>query len=101
MDSLKNKRSDGHRYTVAGGTAPFFGIVALVCLHSVVAQADPLVAQMSPMRQDSIKMSSVPDVPKAPISAAEPLPSGELPQVPSQAPFPDGAVGSRIFNWVK
>ena len=94
MDSLKNKRSDGHRYTVAGGTAAFFGIVALVCLHSVVAQADPLLAQMSPMRQDSIKISSVPEVPKAPISAADSLPSGELAQVPSPAPFSDGAVGS-------
>jgi type IV pilus assembly protein PilP len=94
MDSLKNKRSDGHRYAVARGTAAFLGIVALVCLHNVVAQADPLVAQMSSMRQESIKMSSVPDVPKAPISAADPLPSGELAQVSPQAPFPDGAVGS-------
>lgn len=94
MDSLKNKRSDGQRYAVAGDTAAFFGLVALVFLHSVIAQADPLVAQMSPMRQDSIKMSSVPDLPKAPISAADPQPPGELAQAPSQAPFPDVAVGS-------
>ncbi|MBH0196776.1 MAG: hypothetical protein HP494_14580 [Nitrospira sp.] len=39
-------------------------------------------------------MSSVQDVPKAPLSAADPLPSGELAQGSPQAPFPDGAVGS-------
>ncbi len=94
MDRLKNKRSGGHRYAVAGSTAAFFSIVAVVCPHNVVAQADLLGAQISPMRQDSIKMSSIPDVPKAPISAADPLPSGELAQAPSRASFPGGAVGS-------
>ena len=94
MDRLTNKRSGGHRYAVAGSTAAFFSIVVVVCLHNVVAQADPLVAQISPIRQDSIQMTSIPDVPKAPIAAADPLPSGELAQAPSQASFPDGVVGS-------
>jgi type IV pilus assembly protein PilP len=73
-----------------------FGIVAFVCLNNVAAQAGTLVAQMqmSPMRQDSIKMSSVPDVPKAPISVADPLSSGELAQAPPQAPFSDDVLGS-------
>lgn len=94
MHSLKMKKSDGHPYAVAGGAVARFGFVALVCLHNAVAQADPLVAQMSPMRQDSIKMSSVPDVPKASISVTDPLSAGESAQAQPQATSPDGVVGS-------
>ena len=45
--------------------------------------------QLSPMRQDSIKMSSVPEIPRASVSATDGSPSDPMAEPPSQLSLPD------------
>jgi type IV pilus assembly protein PilP len=96
MNSLETKRPDGCRCLIPGGALFLVGLAVLIPMDNNDAQADPLVAQMqmSPMRQDSIKMSSVPDVPREPVSAVATPSSGTSAQMPSQLPFPEGVVVS-------
>ena len=73
-------------------------VVAFLCLASLgnenVQAGAPLVQkQMSPMRQDSIKMSSVPDISRAPISATDISATGAVAQLPSQLSLSDGGAG--------
>lgn len=75
--------------------------VIVVCLCLMWASnggaqvGPPLVQnQINPMRQDSIKMSSAPEVSRAPLSAAETPASSPIPSAPSQLPLPDTGVGT-------
>ena len=73
-------------------------VVALLCVVSFGnddAQAGAPLAQkqMSPMRQDSIKMSSVPEIPRAPISATDVSSTRAVAQLPSQLPLSDAGTG--------
>jgi type IV pilus assembly protein PilP len=81
------KKSQGH-----GVMAAF---LCLVSLGSGVVQAGTafIQKQISPMRQDSIKMSSVPEIPRASSSATDAPPSGPIGQLASQLPISDGGVG--------
>lgn len=96
MDSREMKRSDGYRWLIRVCAVCHFGLIALVSMKNGDAQAGTLVAQMqvSPMRQDSIRMSTVPDVSRSPVSAADSPSSGASAQMPSQPPFSDGLVGA-------
>jgi len=60
------------------------------------AQAGPPLVQnqISPMRQDSIKMPSVADGSRAPESAAEMPAASPIPQASAQLPLPEAGVGT-------
>jgi len=73
-------------------------LAAFLCLVSlgsgdVHAGTAFVQKQISPMRQDSIKMSSVPEIPRASNSAADTPPPGPIAQLASQLPLSDGGVG--------
>ncbi len=73
-------------------------MAACLCLISIGngdLQADSHLVrkQISPMRQDSIKMSSVPEIQKASVSAADEPSSSPMPQIPSPLPLPEGGAG--------
>lgn len=60
---------------------------------SVEAGTSSLAKQMSPMRQDSIKISPAPDLPRAPLSA-EPTAADTISEVPIQPQLSDlGGIG--------
>jgi len=93
MHRVSMKKSRQHRCFIRNV------IAALVCLIGAwsgeVQAGPPLVQnQINPMRQDSIKMSSVGDVPRAPVSVPETPASGQAPEILSQLPVPDVAVGT-------
>jgi type IV pilus assembly protein PilP len=50
--------------------------------------------QISPMRQDSIKMSSAPEIPRASSLPTDAPPSGSMAQLASQLPLSDGGVSA-------
>lgn len=87
MDKWERKNVWRYRRLIHGTTAALLGFAALVSVKVGDAKADTLLAQMqiSPMRQDSInKMPAVPDIPRAPISAANgPTPGPEAQVTPS------------------
>lgn len=69
-------------------------IVAFLCLvwagTSDVQAGQPLVqGQINPMRQDSIKLSTVPEVQRWPAPTSEAEATGHTPPVLSQLPVPD------------
>lgn len=76
-------------------------LAAFVCLVSLgngeVQAGMPLVQkQISPMRQDSIKMSPVPEVQRATISSSdssEASAAGATAQLPSQLPISEAGIG--------
>jgi len=86
------RKSREHRRLIHGVMAAF---LCLVSMGSGDVQADTSLVQkqISPMRQDSIKMSSVPEIPKASISAIDAPSSGPIAQLPSQLPLSDDGVG--------
>jgi len=75
-----------------GGAAVFLCLVFLGICN--VQAGTPLgQKQISPMRQDSIKMATVPEIPRAPIPTADAPSSSPVPQLPSQLPLPEVGVG--------
>lgn len=78
-----------HRRRILGVMA---ACLCLISLGNGDVQADTHLVQkqISPMRQDSIKMSSVPEIPRASVSAEDASSSGPIAQLPSQLPLPDG-----------
>ena len=86
------RKSWGHRCQIHGVMAAWFCFISMGN-GDVQATTHLVQKQMSPMRQDSIKMSSVPEIPRASVSAGEEPSSDPIAQVPSQLPLPDGGVG--------
>jgi len=91
---IRNMRgSQEHFHLICGVMAAFLCLVSLGN-ENVHAGAPLVQKQINPMRQDSIKMSSVPEIPRAPISATETPSSSPVAQLPSQLPLPtDGGPG--------
>jgi type IV pilus assembly protein PilP len=80
---------------IHGTTAVVLGVAVLISVKTADADSGVLLAQMSPMRQDSItKMSSPPDIPGTPIADAPASPSGSIAQASSQLPPVNGVVGA-------
>ncbi|HXV67865.1 MAG TPA: pilus assembly protein PilP [Nitrospira sp.] len=71
-------------------------VVGLIWVWTGAAQAEPPLVQnqINPMRQDSIKMTSVGEVPRAAGSPPEVPVSSQAPQMLSQLPVPEVAVGT-------
>lgn len=92
MHILGMRKSLRHCRLIHGVMAAF---LCLVSLGNGDVQADTSLVQkqISPMRQDSIKMSSVPEIPRASISATDAPSSGPIAQLPSQLPLSDVGVG--------
>ncbi len=80
-----------HSLTVGVGVV----CVCVILLGSIDAQAEsaPVPGLLTPMRQDAIKLSSVPEVPRTPPQTMEVPSSGSNTSVPSQLSVPDGVVG--------
>jgi type IV pilus assembly protein PilP len=80
-----------HSLTVGVGVV----CVCVILLGSIDAQAEsaPVPGLLTPMRQDAIKLSSVPEVPRTAPQTMEVLSSGSNTSVPSQLSVPDGVVG--------
>ncbi len=57
------------------------------------AESSPVPGLMTPMRQDALKLSSVPEVPRTTPQVIEAPPSGSNTPVPSQLSISDGIVG--------
>ena len=95
-DTKRFQKFHGHRRLIHGGILVLVGLAALVFMSNGHVHADTVVAQMpiSPMRQDSIKRSSVPDVSGETIPVADPPSSEALAQAPSQSPIADGVAGA-------
>lgn len=79
---LNNMRSSLH-----------LGIVFLCCLFlgsgSLQAGTSGVPKQISPMRQDSIKVSPVPEIPRSPVPSVDTVSTGAVAQLPSQLPMSD------------
>jgi type IV pilus assembly protein PilP len=76
------------------GVMTAFWVLVLIASGNIQAGTPTVQNQISPMRQDSIKMSSVPDIPRAPVSPADTPSSDSIAQVPSQLPLSEnGGVG--------
>lgn len=86
------RKSRGHRRLIHGGMA------ALLCLVSLgngdVRAGTALVQkQISSMRQDAIKISPVPEIPRATISSIDSSSTGTMAQLPSQLPISEAGIG--------
>ncbi len=94
MHSWDMRKSRGHRRLIHGIMAAYLCLVSLG--NGDVQAGTPLVQKpISPMRQDqdSIKMSSVPEIPMASISATNEPSSGPIAQLPSLLPLTAVGVG--------
>lgn len=93
MMERRGKQSRGGQwYLVHGGRAVFLTLCALLFMQEGDAPADMLLAQISPMRQDSLnKMSPVPDMPRGAV-AAEDGPSVSVGTQASNPPLPSESV---------
>lgn len=93
MDSRERKhayRQDRVRFVAS---MALLGVVVLAGITGADAKAEPLLAQMSPMRQDSInKMAPAPDLARTSIADTAGSPSGTAGQVPAQFVPPNGGM---------
>lgn len=89
-ESDRDRRGGG---IVRGATVVTLGVL-LVTSGNLHAASLMVQKQISPMRQDSIKMSSVPDVPRTTTPTIEPSSTGTVAQFPSQLPASEvGEIG--------
>jgi len=94
MRQLDVNEKKAWRYSVAVGVGTAFSWSIL--FGSMAAQAEPsaIPGQVAPMRHNTIKMSSGPEIPRTTPSAMEAPSMGVNAQAPSQLPLTEGVAGS-------
>jgi type IV pilus assembly protein PilP len=92
MHIWAERKSRGHCRLIHGVAAAFLCFCSFG--NGDVRAGGPLVQnQISPMRQDSIKMSPVPEIPRATTASIDSSSAGTMVQLPSQFPVSEAGIG--------
>lgn len=87
-------RKKPRAYSQTVGAGVVYACIILLGSMDAQAESSPVPGLMTPMRQDALKLPSVPEIPRtAPQAIEAPLSDSNTP-VPSQLSVPDGMVGS-------
>jgi type IV pilus assembly protein PilP len=86
-------KKTGKYSSIIGLSAACLWGVLFVGIVKAQAEPSPLPGRIAPMRQDTIKMSPVPEIPRTAPSTLDVPSSGSNVQIPSQLPLTDGVSG--------